>query len=376
MQIFEQHSLIRQRAKSYEKTDIDYWVKPRTNPLFDEKINCIIPYYEEVEKNASRIEAQLLSKPKSKSKHIKKMIANTKNKYENIFNDINEREKKLPVTSNLPQRKIKDMKQNPDELKTLKSLDLALSNDEKELGRFIKTYLVSEKMLTNAIEERNLSQNSEDINNQMVCSQNLNCKTQELIDSAVAEGQIQSDGNEIIHPRNLDEFKSEDEIEMDMVNDDRILSNESDEDYNHNAKPKSNKKSKRKIISIWSVEEKQLVKDGLKKFGKDWEKIAETLPQKSWIQVKNFFMNYSKKLKLTSLIPGKRRGGRKKKSQSNLPNKSDSKFDESEDDDKDDQTEPKKTASSGHDSEQNSDKSCKSSSKDSQNDNVEEDEVI
>ena len=360
--------MVRQKAKSYDKANIDYWVRPRTNPLFNESLNYLVPYFSQIERNADIIEKWILEK----YSFVKKIILKAKKQYEEVLNDINEKQKKIPNLITIHQRKIKDMWEKSEETKKPKLIDIGLINEEWDTGRYVHSYFVSEKSIFDDIEDANSSNNSENFRNQIVLSQTLNYKTHELIDTAANDEQAQSDDNEAVHWIEIQEIWSEDEVEVEieMNKEENPISNQSDEDYNHNDKPKSNKKSRRKIISIWSSEEKQNVKDGLRKYGKNWEKIAESLPQKSWIQVKNFYMNYSKKLKLSSLIPGKKRGGRKKKSQSILSGKKRSKFEISEDENKFDQTEPKKTASSGHESDQNLDKSWKSSSNNSKCENI------
>lgn len=54
---------------------------------------------------------------------------------------------------------------------------------------------------------------------------------------------------------------------------------------------------------IWSEEEKEIMVDNLKIYGKNWQKLQTLVPSKTIAQVKNFFMNYKKKFKLDRIIP-------------------------------------------------------------------------
>ncbi|TNV73969.1 hypothetical protein FGO68_gene2497 [Halteria grandinella] len=53
----------------------------------------------------------------------------------------------------------------------------------------------------------------------------------------------------------------------------------------------------------WNNEEKSLFLDLLKKHGRDWAAIAQSLPRKTDKQCRNYFQNYKHKLKLIELLP-------------------------------------------------------------------------
>ena len=57
---------------------------------------------------------------------------------------------------------------------------------------------------------------------------------------------------------------------------------------------------KRQILQqqMWNSEEKALFIELLQKHGRDWVKIAESLPRKSDKQCRNYFQNYKHKLNL------------------------------------------------------------------------------
>jgi len=58
-----------------------------------------------------------------------------------------------------------------------------------------------------------------------------------------------------------------------------------------------------KTKSHWNDDEKELFKEYLKQYGKDWEKIAAIIKTKTSSQVKNYFQNYRIKLNLYELLP-------------------------------------------------------------------------
>lgn len=64
--------------------------------------------------------------------------------------------------------------------------------------------------------------------------------------------------------------------------------------------------------SHWNDEEKQIFKEYLSKYGKDWDKIASVIKTKTSSQVKNYFQNYRIKLNLYELLPEDQRGKLKK----------------------------------------------------------------
>ena len=65
-----------------------------------------------------------------------------------------------------------------------------------------------------------------------------------------------------------------------------------------------------KIVSIWTVSERDAFLEYFREYGRDWKTIAELIPTKTETQIRNLFLNYKVKLGLT--LPTKRR--KKKKS--------------------------------------------------------------
>eukprot|EP00347_Sterkiella_histriomuscorum_P014937 403358935 len=65
----------------------------------------------------------------------------------------------------------------------------------------------------------------------------------------------------------------------------------------------SNSNSLQQFQAFWSREEKDLYIEQLKLFGRDWKKIQESLPKKSWHQIKNYWINYYRKLNLYQYLP-------------------------------------------------------------------------
>ena len=53
----------------------------------------------------------------------------------------------------------------------------------------------------------------------------------------------------------------------------------------------------------WNEEEKEDFLKLLKMYGKNWQKIAENLPNKTQKQVKNYYQNYNNKLNLKDYLP-------------------------------------------------------------------------
>jgi hypothetical protein len=74
--------------------------------------------------------------------------------------------------------------------------------------------------------------------------------------------------------------------------------------------PASSKKTK-KQVSIWTNKEKEIFLDLLLEVGRNWQKIAEHLPNKTENQIKNFFQNYKVKLGITA--PGMKKSKKMKR---------------------------------------------------------------
>ena len=65
-----------------------------------------------------------------------------------------------------------------------------------------------------------------------------------------------------------------------------------------------------KIVSIWTVSERDAFLEYFREYGRDWKKLAELIPTKTETQIRNLFLNYKVKLGLS--LPTMRR--KKKKS--------------------------------------------------------------
>jgi hypothetical protein len=60
----------------------------------------------------------------------------------------------------------------------------------------------------------------------------------------------------------------------------------------------SEPKKTKKQVSVWTVSEKDSFLEYLQEYGRDWKKLAELIPTKTEMQIKNFFQNYKVKLGL------------------------------------------------------------------------------
>ena len=58
---------------------------------------------------------------------------------------------------------------------------------------------------------------------------------------------------------------------------------------------------------LWTEKDKNLFKKALMRFGKDFNEIQKVFPERSISQVKNFFLNYYKKLDLLSILKQRER---------------------------------------------------------------------
>ena len=63
--------------------------------------------------------------------------------------------------------------------------------------------------------------------------------------------------------------------------------------------------SERKSMAHWIESEKEEFKKQLSIHGKDWKKISEIITNKTEKQIRNFYQNYKKKMKLEDLLPSK-----------------------------------------------------------------------
>ncbi|KAF0977147.1 hypothetical protein FDP41_003800 [Naegleria fowleri] len=60
-----------------------------------------------------------------------------------------------------------------------------------------------------------------------------------------------------------------------------------------------------KVVSIWTVSERDAFLEYFREYGRDWKKLAELIPTKTETQIRSLFLNYKIKLGLT--LPTKRR---------------------------------------------------------------------
>ncbi|CAI2387178.1 unnamed protein product [Moneuplotes crassus] len=269
IEIFAEHSKPRQNARIQDEGGIDYWIEPRTSPIFDPSINETIPYFRQIEQNATRIKSTILKN----SKKIKKYLKSLKSLNKQTFKDIKEKEK-LFTKNKYPQRLIAKKSQS----KVLKKGDINVEDLNPDV-RYIHSYYVVEKDNPNFVAEG--LQDNEEIEEE---------EEQDLVKESEQEKSTSSDK------------ESEQEAPQ-------------DEENSGKKSCKDKRKSKRKQGQIWSLEDKEKMKKELNKHGKDFDKIAEAFSDKTPLQIKNFFTNYFKKLKLWMHLPGYvRRGGRKPKS--------------------------------------------------------------
>ena len=104
MEIFAQKSFVRKRGGKYLDTAIDYYIRPRTSEMFIESLNYGIDYFMDIERNATKIELNILNNYKK----VRKILNSTKKFYQPVYNDISKKHKDLHSFDGFPQRKIRE----------------------------------------------------------------------------------------------------------------------------------------------------------------------------------------------------------------------------------------------------------------------------
>lgn len=90
----------------------------------------------------------------------------------------------------------------------------------------------------------------------------------------------------------------------------KVLSTSSKQRNSYYSKPLLIKTgSERKSMAHWIDSEKEEFKRQLSVYGKDWRKISDIITNKTEKQIRNFYQNYKKKMKLEDLLPSKDRIG-------------------------------------------------------------------